>query len=143
MPSVVQCQTCCLAFNTGIRISDCMNVYSVCYSCGTTHELSFQLVDGQFSLIDCLVDTQGPRRLPVWIITHSAGIDLTLCAPVADPQSLVPYFHVPTPPSKSLDSIVETLSCGRCHDTNLRTRIDENRCPSCHEASLRIAGSWT
>ena len=142
MPNVVQCQTCCLSFNTGVSIDDYLHVYCVCYCCGATHRPSFQIVSGQFSLVDCLVDKGGPRRIPVWRTTHNVGFDLSLSAPVASNESFIPYFQTPIPDSKDLKSIVENISCGRCHAADMRASVEDIRCPLCDLDSLQVVGSW-
>ncbi|PNY34044.1 hypothetical protein C2E31_25425 [Rhodopirellula baltica] len=99
-------------------------------------------MDGQFSLLDSLFDTNGPRRLPVRILTHNIGFDLALAAPVADRESFTPYFHVPIPNSKDLASMIKAMNCGRCCDSNLRSKCHTDECPLCHYSSLRVVGGW-
>lgn len=142
MPSMVQCQACCFAFNTGVNVDDFLHVYCVCYSCGATHRPSFQIVDGKFSLLDCLVDKEGPRRIPVRRASHNVGFDLTLSAPVAEDESFLPYFQAPIPVSKDLKSIIERVNCGRCHAANMRASVESNRCPLCDLDSLQVVGGW-
>ena len=144
-PSVVQCQTCGLAFNTGLAGINDYSHYAFCGNCGVSHIVCFRNRGGKIFRSHMEYDTEGPRVIPVVgeYSSKSDTLDVILSSPVAAPDAMQLCGKSSIDIFDTVLEMFATLRCGACNANDIRHTFSENAsCPKCRDSTLQNVGGW-
>ena len=145
MPSVVQCQTCGLAFNTGIAKIIDYSHFAFCGNCGVSHIVCFRNRGGKIFRSHLEYDTEGPRVIPFVgeDSSKSVVVEVTLSSPVAASDAMQPCGKSGIDIFDTAREMFATLRCGACTANDIRHTFSENAsCPKCRNPTLKNVGGW-